>query len=336
MSGASSISPDPSTNVLLLKKAIYLLQQGSGYRPSHLPPSEVIFNETNIKAYRFKSSIYYCIYGFFVCLIQLSLCFVEPNSLLQDSTNPPILSLRWCLLIELYCIVMHCIALYLSYTSVGCIRRQLRLYWYFGAISLLSILLTFVFPLSIFRIYRFLRPFFPFIYLSSARIWKDMVLNAFGSVFKLLVFGILFITTIFSILVFSLYNKRSLSHYPNLKNAVGHLTEFDSLPQTMVHMFLYSAGLNTPTLWAPIYKYNAIHCLLWIGLIVIMFQLLQNILLAAIWDQYMDVETEVVLTRVRKVKQKIVETYQLVSNKNVTKRRAPAQSTNTKEDSQMN
>eukprot|EP01083_Nonionella_stella_P071630 192543_1 len=43
MSGASSISPDSSTNVLLLKKAIYLLQQGNGYRPCHLPPSDVIF-----------------------------------------------------------------------------------------------------------------------------------------------------------------------------------------------------------------------------------------------------------------------------------------------------
>ena len=156
---SSIITNNTITSNVELKKAVYLLQQGCGYRSYHIDLFDATQSPSSIKAYRFKSSAWYRIYGFFICIIQLTLCFVEPNSLLLKSKTESIVPLNICLIIELYCQLMHFIALYIAYKGVGIIRKQRKVSWYCCGISTISILLMFIYPCSLFRIYRFLRPF---------------------------------------------------------------------------------------------------------------------------------------------------------------------------------
>lgn len=306
--------------MLELKKAIFLLQQGLEYRPNNINVFENVINNKAVRAYRFKSSFWYRIYGLFICIIQFILCFIEPNSLLITSNDKKImLSLNICLIIELYCIMMHFIALYIAYVAVGKIRKQLLKQWLYCLISLISIIFTFIYPLSICRIYRFLRPLHPFIYWQTARMWKDLVFNAFQSVIKILIFAPLFIVFICSILVYSFYNEYTLSHSSNLNDLSGELPEFNTLSSTMLHMFFFSAALNTPSLWSKIYKNHPIHALLWILLSLIMYQLFQNILLSTICNYYSELEQDQIMLKVEKIRGNIDDAYHVIANINPTR-----------------
>ena len=146
-----------------------------------------------------------------------------------------------------------------------------------------------------------------------------MILNSLKSVWRVLVFGTLFVTTTFSILVFAFYNEYSLKHNSQgLQVISGELPEFNNLPTTMLHMFLFEWALNQPTLWVKIYKHNPYHAILWLILLFVMGILLQNILLSTISNHYIEIEEEVVLSRVSRIKEKITETYQIVSSINPT------------------
>ena len=169
-----------------LKHSVFILQQGAEYRPDSSPHFTFAFFKSNIRSYRFVHSRWFRFLGFIICVIQLSLCFMEPSTLfLKSSNNQSILSLHHCLLIESYCILMNILALFLHFKGLGGhVRSYMWWYWYMSGICLLSLLVTVKYPLSFCRIYRFFRPCFPLIYWSTARVWKLIIYETFKKTLK--------------------------------------------------------------------------------------------------------------------------------------------------------
>ena len=192
-----------------IKKAVFLLQQGCGHRPQ-TPVFEDAHESQSIAAFRFYHSPWFDLFGTAILLIQLTLCFVEPISLLLPPTSETAyLSLNTSMMVEGYCVVIHLLSLYVTHIGEGSIRTGMLSCC---VLSLISLLCTAMLPprmliRGLFRIYRLLRPFYSFIYYENARRWFHVIGHSFARVWHIVLFGTFAIVGVFSIFVWALYNQ---------------------------------------------------------------------------------------------------------------------------------
>ena len=233
-------------------------------------------------------SQWYRFFGLFITFLQCSLLLLEPVSVwwTPDGTHTTVKnSVIQYSIIELCCIIFHCITLFVKIYAKTSLKDVHWILWLMVMITTFSVISVLIscFWINYVRFHRAFRPFFFTLYWKYGLWCLEIIVMTLIAIIKPFCVALLSIT-IFSGVVYSMFCEKALLSHRKLRDLAGEIPQFSSFGRTWLEMFILQTTENFPDVMVKIYATNSMHCWVFIIYLIVQFLLITNLFLCIVCE----------------------------------------------------